>query len=303
MKPIFWSCIVSFLGLCASHPLDDMVSSLDLSTGPTNSLLSREDPPCELWDQGVAISGGYTEYFVYTTTGGHTAWLVCKKMGYSDCVSIGVQVGLAMLSIFFLVDRFGGGQNGAFPANHDSRSIIEGVPSMLEHLPQAFSKAGIDFAHIENATHLVDEALYIRDSNVTAKDLPKEIVNLHGISYGNITTDLQFLDFGGGNGQIHIPGPNQNSLGKRSTERAPGFKVSFTTRKAVKLSEDQERGLASRLGAFWAERARTNRMHDFIGFVKYAHTANFYFRIIPETVSFGLNYETVDSCGPLAKFL
>jgi len=44
-------------------------------------------------------------------------------------------------------------------------------------------------------------------------------------------------------------------------------------------------------------------MTDFISFAETAHTANFYYRIIPESKAFGLNYESVDICSRIASFL
>lgn len=49
--------------------------------------------------------------------------------------------------------------------------------------------------------------------------------------------------------------------------------------------------------------ANSMKMSDYIGLVKTDHQANFYFRIIPETKGFGLNYESVNVCGQLAQFL
>lgn len=44
-------------------------------------------------------------------------------------------------------------------------------------------------------------------------------------------------------------------------------------------------------------------MTDFIGFAETDHNANFYYRIIPESRSFGLDYESVDICGQMGGFL
>ena len=53
----------------------------------------------------------------------------------------------------------------------------------------------------------------------------------------------------------------------------------------------------------WAANSKAYSMTDFVGFAETGHSANFYYRIIPETRSFGLNYESVDICGGMAGYL
>jgi hypothetical protein len=55
--------------------------------------------------------------------------------------------------------------------------------------------------------------------------------------------------------------------------------------------------------AAWAVTSDTYAMTDYIGFAETDHSANFYYRIIPESNGFGLNYESVDICGGMASFL
>jgi hypothetical protein len=55
--------------------------------------------------------------------------------------------------------------------------------------------------------------------------------------------------------------------------------------------------------AAWAAASKSYGMTDFIGFAETDHSANFYYRIIPESRGFGLNYESVDICGGMAGFL
>lgn len=83
-----------------------------------------------------------------------------------------------------------------------------------------------------------------------------------------------------------------------------GFKISYTTRQRSLLTDAHKKEVARAGAAYWASSAETDHhMGSYMGLAKLDHKANFYYRIIPETVDFGLNYESVDICGGLAKCL
>ncbi|KAB8074912.1 hypothetical protein BDV29DRAFT_201131 [Aspergillus leporis] len=74
------------------------------------------------------------------------------------------------------------------------------------------------------------------------------------------------------------------TLTKRGSGNTPGFKVSYTTRMESKLTH-------------------THHLSNYIVLWKAGHSANFYFRIIPESNNFGMIYESVDVCGGMAGLL
>ncbi|GIJ83039.1 hypothetical protein Asppvi_001556 [Aspergillus pseudoviridinutans] len=82
-----------------------------------------------------------------------------------------------------------------------------------------------------------------------------------------------------------------------------GFKISLTIRQQSRLTRANQQQMSHAIANDWASDAVGYNMADCIGLVKTDRTANFYFRIIPETRGFGLNYESVNVRGQLAGFL
>lgn len=90
-------------------------------------------------------------------------------------------------------------------------------------------------------------------------------------------------------------------LAKRAT--APGFKLSYTARIPSLPTKSHLADMATALARWWANTADMTDLHDMIDFVKTEHQANFYYRLIPEDSDYGLNYESVDSCGQMSQYL
>jgi hypothetical protein len=117
--------------------------------------------------------------------------------------------------------------------------------------------------------------------------------------FGNGEFDLQYADFD----TSSVAGENSTDIHKRYD--GSGIKVPFTTRKRSKLTRAHQKQVSAEIARSWANFATTASYHmnDFFGLVKTGHEANFYFRIIPELKGFGLNYESVNACGGMAKYL
>ena len=114
---------------------------------------------------------------------------------------------------------------------------------------------------------------------------------------------MDVYDFGNGDGHVYLPlGGNDANQGLEKRSPAPGFKISYTTRMKSLLTRAHQIEMSQRYATYWATLANCCDLHDMMGFVETEHKANFYFRIIPETVGFGLNYESVDICGGMAQF-
>jgi len=69
------------------------------------------------------------------------------------------------------------------------------------------------------------------------------------------------------------------------------------------LTQAHQVKAAQKFSDVWAGYGNAGKMQDYFGLQKTGHTANFYFRIIPEISGYGENYETVDYCGKQGSFL
>jgi hypothetical protein len=118
--------------------------------------------------------------------------------------------------------------------------------------------------------------------------------------FGNDEFDLQYgADFEA----LSTDDQTTSSLHKRYNGH--GIKVPFTTRIRSKLTRAHQRQMSAAIANDWGNKATTAgyRMNEYFGLVKTDHQANFYFRIIPEVRGFGLDYESVNACGGMAKYL
>ncbi|KAL3428455.1 hypothetical protein PVAG01_01964 [Phlyctema vagabunda] len=127
--------------------------------------------------------------------------------------------------------------------------------------------------------------------------------SVKGWNFQGTLLDAVFAEFGDGEGHIYVsPTPaNTTSLTKRHD--GAGFKVNYTTRQHSLLTQAHQVQMAQAFGDSWNYRANTEAMVDYFGLAKTDHNANFYMRIIPENNGYGENYESVDTCGGMARFL
>ncbi|KAJ5490268.1 hypothetical protein N7453_011093 [Penicillium expansum] len=123
-------------------------------------------------------------------------------------------------------------------------------------------------------------------------------------------SDIAFNYFDNGELNLHFPGgagtfPTSNAQNSPLHARfdGAGFKVSASTRSRSPLARDQQKAMAHEIAMDWASDAYAYPMADYMGLVRTDSHPNFYFRIIPEVRGFGLNYESVDICGPLYEFV
>lgn len=179
--------------------------------------------------------------------------------------------------------------------------------TMWESLDQALQSGGWKFNSMEQ----------IDGSNVTLNKRDSDPSLVHRTIVRNVavddqgnTSDIAFNSFDNGDLNLHFAGDSgylpsgtdQSQTLHRRFDGA-GFKIAATTRVSSKLTRDHQRSMAYYIAQDWANDAYRISMSDYIGLVKTDHTANFYFRIIPEIKGFGLNYESVNICGQLAPFL
>ncbi|KAI9035226.1 uncharacterized protein KD926_004258 [Aspergillus affinis] len=303
--------------LAAPTPIVD-VAELPSDTSPEIRSSNPADEPlaileqratrvCEILDQTIRSIGTSKLTVVYIVIGSHLSRQVCEYAGGSRCEEVSYVISDGLLLAYVA-------------AAHYSGSIPEGLPSKRDvDVSQGYSRlwetmlSSNDDISYENLASLPisrndlsldkceDEFLPTHRFQVTGfalKDSPKhDIIANH---YENGETVLQLPLAGGDSG---ANGTEGSGLKKRFDR--PGFKISFTTRQGSKLTHAHQKSMALAGAATWAVYAdnANHKMDDFIGFAETGHSANFYYRIIPELKRFGTNYETVDTCGGLASYL
>jgi hypothetical protein len=118
--------------------------------------------------------------------------------------------------------------------------------------------------------------------------------------FGNEEFDLQY-------GAVFeaLSAENETTTSLHKRYNGHGIKVPFTTRIRSKLTRAHQREMSAAIARDWGDKATSAgyRMNEYFGLVKTDHQANFYFRIIPEVRGFGLDYESVNACGGMAKYL
>lgn len=266
---------------------------------PLAGLQIREDG-CSSLDSIINQIGTSSLVVVYGSFGGFTALYVCQRMNGQNCETLALAVASGFMTVFGTLVA-----SGAIPIN--VRDEGNHTRPMLDRIHDYLEEHGIQYQAITNST----EALLPLYGQGERK--PLSVTSLHGVKHFNNTgVNMDFYDFGNGEGHVHLPYDvyeerNEthihSRLGKRSSP-AYGFKLSFTTRLQSQLTKSHQADMSTKLASWWAESADEGTgLHDTIGFVETGNVANFYYRLIPETVDFGLNYESVDSCGQMAGYL
>jgi hypothetical protein len=178
----------------------------------------------------------------------------------------------------------------------------------LSGLGSALNDGGYSFdsvEHVDVATLNLDK----RDSDpvLTHRSIFRNLT----CEDGSPASDVAFNYFDNGDVNMDIAGdmgvfPAEGGVdpsGLQKRYKGAGFKISWTSRKRSLLTRAHQNQMSYEIARDWADKAAFTGEGDYIGLVKTDHTANFYFRIIPETRGFGLNYESVNVCGQLAPFL
>lgn len=256
---------------------------------PFTSLVTRDD--CSTINAVIDKIGTSTEIAAYFSTGYYSTLWVCQRMRGTNCSDLAMAIASLFVSIAFI----GGRASGAYSLGKREDQSLAG------YLEAAMNADGEIFDAIEDLTH----TLAARDNATSGA---KEMASIRNWVYEGTPVSFDIHDFGDGNGHIILPleniGVNATNLAKRGDGHAPGFKLSYTTRLESQLTRSHRADMANALANDWASRANGNsRLSNYIGLWKTDHNANFYFRIIPESVDFGMNYESVDVCGGMAGFL
>ncbi|KAI9925398.1 hypothetical protein ASPWEDRAFT_41484 [Aspergillus wentii DTO 134E9] len=288
------------IGLAVATPVSGESDALvpfpvDTSLVPINGLERRDT--CSTVNAVVDKIGTSTEIIAYFSTGYFSTLWVCTRNNAHDCNTMATAVGSSFVSISYIAGRVWGGKS---VTKRDSNDTLAG------YLETAFRSGGEVFEAIQDTTHTLQAR-----SDSGYGELPVEMASIRNWAYNGTLVNFDIHDFGNGNGHILLPldgigahSLNGTTLNRRAVGKAPGFKISYTTRMESKLTNGHRVDMANAMASDWASRANSNnKMSSYIGLWKTGHSANFYFRVIPESQDFGTNYEPVNVCGQMAQFL
>lgn len=298
----FTRLILAYLSLITSGlaaTIGPAPPGVDARVKAHSAELQVRDNSCQTLASTIETIGTSNIAVIYGSFGGFDAKYICGRLGYANCQPVFIPVALAFITVFAATNR-----DGALAVS--SRGEVRRAQHMSDVLHEYLGNNSISYDAITDLTGPL-LPLYGKEDR-----RPVSVTSLHGVRFFNDTAvNMDLYDFGNGEGHIYLPHDMleersetdilNHRLAKRA--KAPGFKLSFTTRVPTKLSKSHQADMTNALTSWWANTAGITDLHDMIGFLKTDHTANFYYRLIPENSDYGLNYESVDSCGQMAKYL
>lgn len=266
-----------------------------------STLMARDN--CVTFNEIVSKLSDNIDILAYLSTGYYSALYVCRRMNQRHCDELAKAVGSALASIAFIVGRV----TGSYPRTQaDQDQSPDQNQTLAGFLRSALAEDGEVFEVVHDLTH----TRVAGDENA-----PLEIASVRNWRYDGTLVNFDVHDFGEGNGHVLVPLEFNNGTTTATgtgtgddynvkSGKGPGFKISYTTREKTRLSKTQRTKMANAVASNWASHAkREKKMSNYIGLWKTGHKANFYYRIIPEVKNFGSNYESVDVCGTMARFL
>ncbi|KAJ5988216.1 hypothetical protein N7481_003426 [Penicillium waksmanii] len=307
--------------LPAVPEVDDIANQMILYEGDEDELLGRSlanplEPRmvCRRMGRVIMRIGTSAAVAAFVHVGTDYASYVCEQENAAECVKyVGyVQHGLdGLFVVLGFVSGAIGLNNNNYQQSFDSpakRDIAESSMPDWNLLDQVLRNDGGWTYDSMDTVDLANITINKRDSdpNLVHRTIAR---NVEIDEEGN-TSDFGFSFYDNGDVNMQIGGdsgslPSGNEGGSDLNKRfnGAGFKISATTRVRSRLTRAHQTKMAYFMAQDWASDANSMKMSDYIGLVKTDHQANFYFRIIPETKGFGLNYESVNVCGQLAQFL
>lgn len=244
---------------------------------------------------------------------------ICEDQGAPNCVKyVGyIQRGI---NILFIAISFGKGaiaesssnEQASFKPGIARRDLSSGFNNFTQSLGSALQESGFSFDALDFIT--------VPGLNLDKRDAEPSLVsrliarNMKADDGSSSAYDVAFNYYDNGDLNLHLAGdfetlPWAEDLAATDKSAAQkrfdgaGFKIAATTRKKSLLSRAHQDQMANYIAADWATASYCDHAGDYFGLVKTDHTANFYFCIIPEVRGFGLNYESVNTCGQMAPFL
>ncbi|KAK6217663.1 hypothetical protein LQW54_003385 [Pestalotiopsis sp. IQ-011] len=282
------------------QPKRTYLSLLALSVAVLALPVTEQNTDLILVSEDTGVEPVTTDIEPFTGLQGNRRLLLDRVLLYSlglrthegtDCNTLAVAIASLFVSIAFITGR----ASGAYSLGKRDDLSLAG------YLVAAMSADSEAFDAVEDLTY----TLAARDNSTGGA---VEVATIRNWVYDGTPVSFDIHDFGEGNGHIILPlenvGVNTTNLAKRDSGHGPGFKVLYTTRLESRLTRSHRADMANALADDWASRANNNsKLSNYIGLWKTDHNANFYFRIIPESADFGINYESVDVCGGMVGFL
>lgn len=242
---------------------------------------------------------------------------ICEDEGSPRCARyIGyIQDGLNLIFIYqaFAHGAVGEGSSGQ-QGSQESGSVKRSPSPELSAFGSSLKDSGYSFdsvEHIDVSTLKLSKRTSSSDPVLTHRSIFRNLTGEHdgssssSVAFNHFSNGDINMDYAGDMGALPpSSGQDQDSptiLQKRYN--GAGFKISWTSRISSRLTRQHQYEKSKAIASDWGVRAAVTDEGDYVGLVKTDHTANFYFRIIPELYSFGLNYESVNVCGQLAGFL
>jgi hypothetical protein len=239
---------------------------------------------------------------------------ICEEQGAPNCVKyVGyIQRGI---NLIFIAIGFAHGAVGESSSNEQSsfqpgtvrRDLGPGFNNFTQNLGSALQESGFSYDVLDSIT--------VPGLNFGKRDVEPSIVSrliARNMKANNSSSvyDVAFNYYDNGDLNLHLAGDFETlpwaeeykSVAQKRFNGA-GFKIAVTTRKKSLLTRAHQNEMANHIAADWAVASYREHAGDYFGLVKTDHTANFYFRIIPEVRGFGLGYESINTCGGMASFL
>ncbi|TDZ41192.1 hypothetical protein CTRI78_v009892 [Colletotrichum trifolii] len=265
--------------------------------------LERRQNTCLKIARALRAIGTSQVVIAFMSIGSDLAEVVCRLAGGINCEDWAKAIRLG----FYLIYAISGRTDGAVPETGMKRDEDGGYSSaMRDFWENALISDGLAFESVKVIPFdAEDAALEKRDDGD-----PKLLARIHFSGLVDSETgkkhEIIANHFEGNKTVLHLPGLDQQALASRDLSKrvgAAGFKISYTTRVQSLLTRSHQQEMSGFVASAWAIAAENYRLEDYIGFAETDHSANFYYRIIPELYGFGLNYESVDICGGMASLL
>ncbi|KAE8322531.1 hypothetical protein BDV39DRAFT_196633 [Aspergillus sergii] len=271
-------------------------------SGLTLRALHQRAPNCSRVDYFISRITSVKAQVAFVTFGPEAAKYICRAITHGDPTcddwAQGIRYALGLIFAIF-------GKDGAEPAVRPGEPVRRiNARSYLDIATSALKESSLQFASIEADDNL--PSVEKRSSDEPSLVERFLIRGLYHADLGNEATNIWVNHYSNGDNILQIaPEDGQQDGNSTPTRRwdKPGFKIAYTTRKKSPLNEQDALKMARHISMKWQGMVIGNDISDFIGFVETGHTANFYFRIIPEHKGYGLNYESVDICGGMAGML
>lgn len=235
---------------------------------------------------------------------------ICEDEGAPRCARyIGyIQDGL---NLIFIYQAYAHGAVGEGSSGEQGSQESGAVKRSLSELATTLKNSGYSFDSVEHVDVSTltptkrDETDPILTHRTIYRNLSVENGSCSDVAFNTFSNGDVIMDHAGPLGSLPPVGQSgeEEASGLQKRYNGKGFKISWTSRIQTRLTRAHQKQMAYAIASDWAGRAAQTDEGDYIGLVKTDHTANFYFRIIPETQGFGLNYESVNVCGQLAGYL